>query len=134
MSPLNDLYFLTMLQHNLGKAMKFYITNTLKKPNRVLVRQFFKQVEQLNSYIKNLPCMYYSPKVNGATKSVLLLDDSNLAMHLLCTCPQKWQRRYDLNDHSTPLSTRTLLLVFKNIETDIEVGDKPPSKNKAKGG
>ena len=78
--------------------------------------------------------MYYSPKTNSATKPVLLLDDSNLAMHLLCTCPQKWQRQYDLNDHSTPLSTRTLVLVLKNIETDIEVGDKPRSKNKAKGG
>jgi hypothetical protein len=55
----------------------------------VLVRQFFKQEEQLNSYLENVPCLYYSPNAKSATKPVLPLVDSNLAMHLLCMCPQK---------------------------------------------
>jgi len=46
-------------------------------------------------------------------------------------CPQKWQRQYDLNDHSILLSTRAHLLVLENIKTNIEVGDKPPSNHKA---
>ncbi len=40
---------------NADEAVKFYITNTLTKPNRVPIQQFFVQVEQLNSYLKNLP-------------------------------------------------------------------------------
>jgi hypothetical protein len=76
-------HLLTVFQQNSGKAVEYYITNTLKKPNQVPVRQFFKQVEQLNSYLKNLPFLYYSPKVNSASKLVLLLDDSDLVTHLL---------------------------------------------------
>ena len=37
------------------EAVKFYIMNTLKKPNRVPIQQFFVQVEQLNSHLENLP-------------------------------------------------------------------------------
>ena len=36
------------------EAVKFFIMNKLK-PNRVPIQQFFVQVEQLNSYLKNLP-------------------------------------------------------------------------------
>ena len=32
---------------NAAEAVKFYITNTLKKPSRVPIWQFFVQVEQL---------------------------------------------------------------------------------------
>ena len=71
--------------------------------------------------------------MNSATKLVLLLDDSDLATHLLHMCPQKWQRQNALNNHSTPLSARALLLVLKNIETNVKVDHKPPSNNKAKG-
>ena len=34
------------------EAVKFYITNTLKKPNRVPIWQFFVWVEQLNSTLR----------------------------------------------------------------------------------
>ena len=66
-----------------AEAVKFYITNTLKKPNRVPIRQFFVQVEQLNSYLENLPSLFQSPKANLATKPVMLLKDADLATHLL---------------------------------------------------
>ena len=47
-----------------AEAVKFYITNTLKKPNRVPIRQFFVRVEQLNSYLENLPSLFQSLKAN----------------------------------------------------------------------
>ena len=65
------------------EAVKFYITNTLKKPNRVPIWQFFVQVEQLNSYLKNLPSLLQSPKANLATKPVMPLKDADLTTHLL---------------------------------------------------
>jgi hypothetical protein len=68
---------------NAGEAVKYYITSTLKKPNQVSVHQFFKYVEQLNSYLEILPCLYHSPKANSATKRVEPLDDPDLATHLL---------------------------------------------------
>jgi hypothetical protein len=59
----------------------------LKKPKRVSIRQFFVQVEQLNSYFETLPCLFNSLKANQATKTVLPLDDTDLATPLLHMCP-----------------------------------------------
>ncbi len=66
-----------------AEAVKFYITNILKKHNRVPIQHFFVQVEQPNSYLENLPSFFQSPKANLATKPVMLLEDTDLAMHLL---------------------------------------------------
>ncbi len=87
-----------------AEAVKFYITNTLKKPNRVPIWQFFVQVEQLNSYLENLPRLFQSPKANSATKPVMPLEDADLMMHLLRMCPVKWQRQYDLIENSILVS------------------------------
>eukprot|EP00804_Cyclotella_cryptica_P023290 CCRYP_000455-RA/>CCRYP_000455-RA protein AED:0.42 eAED:0.83 QI:0/0/0.25/1/0.66/0.75/4/139/237 len=93
----------------------------------------FVRVEQLNSYLETLPCLYYSPKANQATKKVLPLDDADLATHLLRMCPAKWQTQYDLTENTTPVSTRALLLVLENIENNAELDNKPASTTKAKG-
>ena len=123
----------TMFCHNTEEAVKYYITNMLKKPNRVPARQFFVCVEQLNSYLENLPHLHDSPKANSATKWVVPLNDADLVTHLLQMCPTKWQRQYDLMENFTPVSTRALLLVLENIKSNVELDDKPPSKDKAKG-
>eukprot|EP00804_Cyclotella_cryptica_P013636 CCRYP_012962-RA/>CCRYP_012962-RA protein AED:0.47 eAED:0.47 QI:0/-1/0/1/-1/1/1/0/84 len=80
-----------------------------------------------------LPCLYYSPKANQATKRVLPLDDADLATHLLRMCPAKWQTQYDLTENTTPVSTRALLMVLENIENNAELDSKPSSMTKAKG-
>ncbi len=76
-------HLLQVFRHDTGEALKYYITNTLKKPNRVSIHQFFVRVEQLNSYLETLPCLFNSPKANQATKKVLPLDDGHLAIRLL---------------------------------------------------
>eukprot|EP00804_Cyclotella_cryptica_P007465 CCRYP_002661-RA/>CCRYP_002661-RA protein AED:0.40 eAED:1.00 QI:0/-1/0/1/-1/1/1/0/374 len=126
-------HLLQVFRHDAGEALKYYITNTLKKPNRVSIRQFFVRVEQLNSYLETLPCLYYSPKANQATKKVLPLDDADLATRLLRMCPAKWQTQYDLTENTTPVSTRALLLVLENIENNAELDAKPSSMTKTKG-
>ena len=126
-------HLLQVFHHDAGEALKYYIMNTLKKPNRVSIRQFFVRVEQLNSYLETLPCLFNSPKANQATKKVLPLDDADLATHLLRMCPAKWQTQYDLTENSTPVSTRALLLVLENIENNVELDAKPASTTKARG-
>jgi hypothetical protein len=74
-----------VFHYDAGETLKYYITNMLKKANRVSIHQFFVQVEQLNSYLEMLPCLYYSLKANQATKKVLPLDDANLRL-TCCTC------------------------------------------------
>ena len=48
-------------------------------------------------------------------------------------CTVIWQRQYNLMENSTPVGTRALLMVLENIESNVELDDKPPSKDKEKG-
>ena len=122
-----------MFHFDAGKALKYYITNTLKKPNRVSIRQFFVQVEQLNSYLETLPCLFYRPKANPTTKEILPLDDADLATHLLRMCPARWQAQYNLSKNTTPVSTRALLLMLENIENNANLDPETSNPNKPKG-
>jgi hypothetical protein len=90
------------------------------------------RIEQLNSYLKMLPCLYYSPSANPATKQVLPLDDADLATHLLRICQAKWQTQYDLTEKATPVNTRALLLILEKIENNAEVEAKSPKTIKPK--
>ncbi len=61
-------HLLTAFPINAAEQEKYYITNVLKKPQCVNVRQFVRRVEQLNAYIAQMPCFYYSPNANASTK------------------------------------------------------------------
>ncbi len=54
-------HLLTAFPINAAEQEKYYISNVLKKPQRVNVRQFVRRVEQLNAYIAQMLCFYYSP-------------------------------------------------------------------------
>jgi hypothetical protein len=56
----------------------------LKKPQRISIRQFVQHVEQLNSYILQLPCWYYSPSVKANTIPMNVpFAEADLASHVL---------------------------------------------------
>ena len=122
-----------VFKNDAGETLKYYITNTLRKPNRVPISQFLVRVEQLNSYLDNLPCLYFSASANQATKIIKPLDNSDLATHLLRMCPAKWQTQYDLTEKTTPVSTRALLPILEKIENNAELDVKLPSGSKMKG-
>ncbi len=65
-------HLLTVFNFDTVEQQKFYISNLLKKPQRVSVRAFFTRVEQLNAYVVLLPSLYYSPRATQATKPVTL--------------------------------------------------------------
>jgi hypothetical protein len=77
-------HLLDMFPSDTAKQQRFYISNVLKKPQRVTVRHFFQRVEQLNGYLSYLPCTYDSPHVTAATKPVTAFDKDELANLLLC--------------------------------------------------
>jgi hypothetical protein len=61
-------HLLTAFPINAAEQEKYYISSILKKPQRINVRQFVHRVEQLNAYIAQMPCFYYSPHMNASTK------------------------------------------------------------------
>ncbi len=84
-------HLLTAFPINAAEQVKYYITNVLKKPQCVNVHQFVRQVEQLNAYIAQMPCFYYSPHANASTKpkNVPFLK-AELGVHVLRMCPLAW--------------------------------------------
>jgi hypothetical protein len=49
-------HLLTAFPINAAEQEKYYISNVLKKPQRINVHQFVCRVEQLNAYIPQMPC------------------------------------------------------------------------------
>ena len=111
-------HLLTVFPNNAAEQERYYITNVLKKPQRVSIRQFVQRVEQLNSYIAQLPCWYYSPSVNVKTVPMnVSFPEADLASHVLRMCPYAWQDQYNLHEKGgAPTDIRSLLQSLEAIE------------------
>ncbi len=81
-------HLLTVFPINAAEQEKYYISNVLKKPQRINVRKFVWRVEQLNAYITQRPCFYYSPHANASTKPENVpFTEAELGVHVLHMCP-----------------------------------------------
>ena len=127
-----SFHLLNVFQADAAERQRFYISNVLKKPQRVPVRYFFQRVEQLNGYLLHLPCLFYSPRATAATLAVAPFDDAELANLLLRMCPEAWQNQYDLTQETVPQDLRKLLTVLENIEK-CEQSSNVPTKTPAIG-
>jgi hypothetical protein len=78
-------HLLTMFPDNAAEQQEiYYITNMLKKPQRISVHQLVQCVEQLNTYIAQLTCWYYSPSAKPSTiPENVLFTEADLAIHIL---------------------------------------------------
>jgi hypothetical protein len=81
------IHLLTTFPINAAEQEKYYISNVLRKPQRINVRQFVWRVEQLNAYIAQMPCFHYSPHANASTKPENIpFTEAELGAHVLCMC------------------------------------------------
>ncbi len=81
-------HLLTVLSNNTAEQEKYYLSNVLKKPQRVGIHQLVQRVEQLNAYVMQLPCWYYSPSYNaGMMTANVPFTKADLASHVLWMCP-----------------------------------------------
>jgi hypothetical protein len=111
-------HLLTTFPINAAEQEKYYITNVLKKPQCINVCQFVRRVEQLNAYIAQMLCFYYSPNKNASTKPENFpFLEAELGAHVLRMCPLAWQDQYNLNQKGImPLDMCTLLTLLEAIE------------------
>jgi hypothetical protein len=87
--------------------------NVLKKPQHVGICQCVQHVEQLNSYVAQLPCWYYSPSTKPSMLPMnMLFSKADLVNHLLWMCPQLILYKKGM----TPVHMCLLLLSFNVIE------------------
>jgi hypothetical protein len=111
-------HLLTVFPNNAAEQEKYYLFNVLKKPQRVGVRQFIQRVEQLNAYVAQLPCWYYSLSyVTGMMPENVPFTETDLASHVLRMCPHQWQDQYNLQEKgTTPMDMHSLQASLKAIE------------------
>jgi hypothetical protein len=112
-------HLLTAFPINAAEQEKHYISILLKKPQHVNMHRFVRRVEQLNAYISQMPCFYYSPNVNASTKPENVpFMEAELGAHVLRMCPiQWWQDQYNLNKKGmTPMDMCSLLTLLEAIE------------------
>jgi hypothetical protein len=111
-------HLLTVFPINAAEQEKYYITNVLKKPQRINIRQFVRQVEQLNAYIAQMPCFYKSPNANASTKpGNISFMEAELGSHVLQMCPIHWQDQFKMNEKGMmPMDMHSLLMSLEAIE------------------
>jgi hypothetical protein len=111
-------HLLTTFPINAAEQEKYYISNVLKKPQRINVCQFVRQVEQLNAYIAQMPCFYYNLHANASIKPKNFpFTEAELGAHGLCMCPLPWQDQYNMNKKGMmPMDMRLLLTSLEAIE------------------
>jgi hypothetical protein len=110
---------LTAFPIHAAEQEKYYILNVLKKPQHVNVHQFVCPVEQLNAYITQMPCFYYSSNTNAGTKPENVpFTKAELGAHVLCMCPLQWQDQYNMNKKGmTPMDMRLFLTLLEAIKS-----------------
>ncbi len=111
-------HLLTAFPINAAEQEKYYISNVLKKPQRINLCQFVRRVEQLYIYIAQMPCIYYSPITNASIKPEnVLFMEAELGAHVLHMCPLQWQDQYNMNEKGMmPMDMRSLLTLLEAIE------------------
>jgi hypothetical protein len=134
-------HLLTVFPNNAAEQQKSYLSNVLKKPQQVGIRQFVQHVEQLNAYVTQLPCWYYSPSYSaGMMPANVPFTEADLASHVLRICLHQWQDQYNLQEKGmTPMDMRTLQASLEAIEhvcthkkAHAPSGKKASHKNKAR--
>jgi hypothetical protein len=133
-------HLLTVFPNNAAEQEKYYLSNILKKPQRVGINQFVQHVEQLNAYVAQLPCWYYSPSYNaGMMPANVPFSEADLVSHVLQMCPHQWQDQYNLQEKGmTPMDMHSLQSSLNAIKrtctperTHAPSGKKASHKNKA---
>jgi hypothetical protein len=111
-------HLLAVFSNNMAEKERYYITNVLKKPQRVSICQFVQHVEPPNLYIPQLPCWYYSPNANPSIVSMNIpFAKADLASRVLLMCSHMWQDQFNLHEKCiTPVDMCLLLLSLEAIE------------------
>ncbi len=112
-------HLLSVFPNKMAEQERYYITNVLKKPQRVSVHQFVQCVEQPTFYIVQLPCWFYSPSAKlGTIPANILFAEVDLASHILQMCTLTWQDHFNLHKQGmTPVDMRSLLMSLKAIDS-----------------
>jgi hypothetical protein len=104
------LHKLTVFPADAVEKQCYYMQQTIKKSQQVMVRQFVSRMGILNDYLSYLPTVYnLSMAVAGTKKMNVPIDEADLAGIMLNAVPSSWVNQYNMM-HSTLLKSHRALL------------------------
>jgi hypothetical protein len=128
-----ELHKLTVFPADAAEKQQYYMLQTIKKPQRVTVRQFVSCMGVLNDYLAYLPTVFDSLMAVAGTKKLNVpFDEADLAGTVLNSVPSSWVNQYNMMHSTLPKNPRALL---NPLEASKQVMDEKHSaslKAKAK--
>jgi hypothetical protein len=127
------LHKLTIFPIDAAEKQRYYMTQTVKKPQRVTVRQYMAWMGILNDYHAHLPTVFNSyMAVEGTKKGNVPFDEADLAGIVLNSVSVSWLNQYNMTHQTLPSGTRALLQDLEPIERVMDEKHKAGHKVKAK--
>ncbi len=106
---------------------------TIKKPQRVTVRQFVSCMGILNDYLAYLPMVFDSSiAIAGTKKMNVPFDKADLAGIVLNLVPSSWVNQYNMTHSTLPKNPRALLNDLEAIKRVMDKKHNASLKAKAK--
>jgi hypothetical protein len=128
-----ELHKLTIFPVDATEKQRYYMVQTVKKPQRVTVHQYMARMGVLNDYLAHLPTVFNSSMaIEGTKKGNVPFNEADLAGIVLNSVLVSWLNQYNMTHQTLPSRTRTLLQDLELIEQVMDKKHKASLKAKAK--
>jgi hypothetical protein len=120
-----ELHKLTVFPADAAEKQHYYMQQTIRKPQQVMVHQFVSRMGVLNDYLAYLPTVFDLLMAVAGTKMInVLLDEADLAGIMLNSVPSSWVNQINMSHSTLPKNPRALL---NNLEAIEQVMDEKHS-------
>jgi hypothetical protein len=128
-----ELHKLTVFPADAAEKQHYYMQQMIKKPQRVMVRQFVSRMGVLNDYPAYLPPVFdLLMAIAGTKKMNVLFDEADLARIVLNLVPSSWVNQYNMMHSTLPKNPRALLNNLEAIERVMDEKHSTSLKAKTK--
>jgi hypothetical protein len=104
-----ELHKLTIFPANAAEKQHYYMQQTIKKPQRVTMRQFMSCMGALNDYLAYLPTVFDSLMAIAGTKKMNVpFNEADLAGIVSNSVPSSWVNQYNMTHSMLPKNPRAL--------------------------
>ncbi len=110
------LHKLTIFPADAAEKQCFYMQQTVKKPQRVTIRQYMACMGILNDYLAFLPMVFNSfMAVEGTKKGNVPFDEADLARIILNSVPVSWMNQHNITHSTLPESQGPFYRTLKQL-------------------
>jgi hypothetical protein len=128
-----ELHKLTVFPADAAEKQRYYMQQTIKKPQRVTVHQFVSRMGILNDYLAYLPTVFGSlTAVAGTKKMNVPFNKADLVGIVLNLVPSSWVNQYNMMHSTLPKNPRAFLNNLEAIEQVMDEKHNATLKAKAK--